>query len=410
MLLKLLSLSIAFTVVFGAHAQEYRLRGKITNATLEPLPYASIRVKELQTGTTSDKEGNFILQLEPGKYDIIISMLGYKPQVITIAITKNYVQNIILEQEDAQMQAVQVVGIKKDKAEEYVRNVIRNKDYILAASQTYSCNVYIKASDENDFTKNKNKKDTAAKVNNPVARLNLAEIFLKVDHAYPDKIKEERTGVKIWGNRDGLFYLTTTDGDFNFYNNLVQLPALAKIPMLSPVSYSGLVAYKYKTINTRKENGHNIYTIRVTPTKLGNALVTGEMDIMDSAWVVLKTHFEMPKYHLVEYDFFAVDQQYEWVNNKAWMPVRQEFTYLTKTGKSKQSGRTIALYSDYNVDTNFAKKHFTTAVSSTAQEAYQRDSSFWTTVRKEPLTEKEIRFIQYRDSVVRDHTTIAYQE
>jgi hypothetical protein len=98
------------------------------------------------------------------------------------------------------------------------------------------------------------------------------------------------------------------------------------------------------------------------------------------------------------------------VNNKAWMPVRQEFTYLTKAGKSKQSGRTIALYSDYNVDTSFAKKHFTTEVSSTAQEAYQRDSSFWTTVRKEPLTEKELRFIQYRDSVVRAHTTIAYQD
>lgn len=410
MLLKLLSLCVAFTVVFGAQAQEYRLTGKITNTKLEPLPYASIRVKELQTGTTSDKEGNFILQLEPGKYDIIISMLGYKPQVITIAITKNYEQNIILEQEDGQMQTVQVVGIKKDKAEEYVRNVIRNKDNILRASQTYSCNVYIKAGDENDFTRKKKIKDTAAKVNNPVARLNLAEIFLKVDHAYPDKIKEERTGVKIRGSREGLFYLTTTDGDFNFYNNLVHLPALAKIPMLSPVSYSGLVAYKYKTINTRKENGHNVYTIRVTPTKLGNALVTGEMEIMDSAWVVLKTHFEMPKYHLVEYDFFAVDQQYEWVNSKAWMPVRQEFTYLTKSGKSKQSGRTIALYSDYNVDTSFAKKHFTTEVSSTAQEAYQRDSSFWKTVRKEPLTEKEIRFIQYRDSVVRAHTTIAYQD
>ena len=85
---------------------------------------------------------------------------------------------------------------------------------------------------------------------------------------------------------------------------------------------------------------------------MGNALVTGEMEIMDSAWVLLRTHFEIPQFHMVEYDYFSVDQQYQWVNNKAWMPVRQQFTYLTKAGKSKQSGNTIALFSDYNVDTS----------------------------------------------------------
>lgn len=405
---KLLFTILFFTCFSVVTAQEYLVTGTVTNAKLEPLPYVSVRVKELQTGTTTDKAGIYKLQLEPGKYDLVFSMVGYKTQVITIAITKNYTQNIILQlDEESMMNAVQVTGIKKDHAEEYVRNVIRNKDVILGASQNYSCNIYIKATDENDFTQKKKVKDTARTIN-PAARMNMAEIYLKADYSYPNKIKEERTGVKIRGSKEGLFFLTTTDGDFNFYNNLVQLPALAKIPMLSPISYSGLVAYKYKTVNTRKEHGRNIYTIRVTPTKLGNALVSGEMEIMDSAWVILQTHFEMPKFHLVEYDYFSVDQKYEWVNGKAWMPVRQEFNYLTKAGKSKQSGSTIAMYSNYVVDTSFAKKHFGTEISTTTQQAYERDSGFWKTVRTEPLSEKEIKFIQYRDSVVRAHTTTAY--
>ena len=408
MRLKLLFALLFFTCISAAMAQEYLVTGTVTNAKLEPLPYVSVRVKELQTGTTTDKAGIYKLQLESGKYDLVFSMVGYKTQVITIAITKNYTQNIILPlDEESMMNAVQVTGIKKDHAEEYVRNVIRNKDVILGASQNYSCTVYIKATDENDFIKKKKVNDTVKTIN-PAARMNMAEIYLKADYSYPDKIREERTGVKIRGSKDGLFFLTTTDGDFNFYNNLVQLPALAKIPMLSPISYSGLVAYKYKTINTRKEKGRNIYTIRVTPGKLGNALVSGEMEIMDSAWVILQTHFEMPKFHLVEYDYFSVDQKYEWVNGKAWMPVRQEFNYLTKAGKSKQSGSTIAMYSNYVVDTSFAKKHFGTEISTTTQQAYERDSGFWKTVRTEPLTEKEIKFIQYRDSVVRAHTTAAY--
>jgi hypothetical protein len=47
-------------------------------------------------------------------------------------------------------------------------------------------------------------------------------------------------------------------------------------------------------------------------------------------------------------------------------------------------------------------------VSSTKQEAYEKDSSFWNTARTEPLTPKELRFIQFRDSIYRATHTKAY--
>ena len=409
---KLLLLSYCFTGAFilQTHAQEYLLTGKIINAALEPLAYASVSIKELQTGAATDDNGNFKFQLEAGKYDIVVAMMGYKTQVLTITITKNYTLNIIMEAEKAKLLGdVQVVGSRKDRAEEIVRNVIRNKEALLENAATYNCNIYIKATDENSFVaKLKKKNADTSTLHRQLDAMNMAEVFLKLDHAYPNKTKEERTGVKIRGNSESLFYLTTTDGDFNFYKNLVQLPALSAMPMLSPVSNSGLVAYKYKTLRIRKEKNRTVYTIKVTPTKLGNALVTGEMEIMDSAWVLLSTHFELPKFHLTEYDYFSVDQQYEWVNNKAWMPVRQDFIYLTKAGKKSQSGRTTAFFSDYKIDTSFSRKHFGSEVSSTTQQAYERDSSFWDNIRKEPLTEKEVRFINYRDSIKRVRTTAAY--
>lgn len=396
--------------VLQTHAQEYLLTGKIINAALEPLPYASVNIKELQTGTTTDDQGDFKFQLEAGKYDIVVSIVGYKTQVLTITITKAYTLNILMEPEKAALLGeVQVVGSRKDRAEEIVRNVIRNKEAILQNAATYSCDIYIKATDENSFiSKPKKKAADTNKLHIQFNAMNMAEVFLKLDHAFPNKIKEERTAVKIRGNSESLFYLTTTDGEFNFYKNLVPLPALSVMPMLSPISNSGLVAYKYKTLRIRKEKNRVIYTIKVTPTKLGNALVSGEMEIMDSAWVLLSSYFELPKFHLTEYDFFSVGQQYEWVNNKAWMPVRQGFTYLTKAGKKSLSGRTTAIFSGYTIDTSFTKKHFGTEVSATAQQAYDRDSSFWDNIRKEPLTEKEVRFINYKDSLKRAHTTTVY--
>jgi len=95
---KLLLVTFIFTTSNALHtqAQEYLLSGKITNSKLEPLPYASIRIKELKTGTTADNNGAFSLQVEAGKYDLIVTMMGYKTQVITVAITKDYRQNIKL--------------------------------------------------------------------------------------------------------------------------------------------------------------------------------------------------------------------------------------------------------------------------------------------------------------------------
>ena len=73
-----------------------------------------------------------------------------------------------------------------------MRNVIRNKEKILEGSRTYSCNVYIKATDENDFSKKKKVNDTIAAQRNPVAGMSMTEVYLKLDYAYPNKIKEER--------------------------------------------------------------------------------------------------------------------------------------------------------------------------------------------------------------------------
>ncbi|MEO7767709.1 MAG: DUF5686 family protein, partial [Ferruginibacter sp.] len=353
--------------VTPATAQEYLLTGKILNARLEPLAFATVSIKELKSSVTADQSGNFKFQIEAGKYDLIVTMMGYKSQVLTITLTNDYPLNIIMEEDKTKLLGeVQVVGSKKDRAEEIVKNVIRNKERLLENANTYSCNIYIRATDENNFIAKPKKGITdSALQQKALAAMNMAEVYLTTDYAYPGKIKEERTAVKIRGNSESLFYLTTTDGDFNFYKNLVQLPALSTMPMLSPISNSGLFAYKYKTLRIRKEKNRTIYTIRVTPVKLGNALVTGEMEIMDSAWVLLSTHFELPKFHLTEYDYFSVTQQYEWVNEKAWMPSRQEFAYFTKAGKNSLSGRTVAVFSDYKIDTSFAKKHFTTEISST---------------------------------------------
>jgi len=402
----LLILSVCTFFCAYAKGQALKVYGKITNNRLEPLAFASVQVKELQQGTISKENGMYELSLEQGKYDLVISMVGYKTQIITVIVQKaEYIQNVIMEPNDsAGLSAVIIKGKSKDRSEEIIRHVIRNKETIQAAAGPYSCHVYIKAVQEDSITAKRKKKpvkaDTASALNKnaDLDKMTMAEILLQLDHA-PQGIKEQRLGVTQKGNTTGLFYLSTTDGDFSLYNNLIKTPAVSATPFLSPVSYSGLLAYRFKIIRTEKQNGHKIYVISVKPRQISNATVEGEMTIADSLWVILHARFRLPAYHLPEYDFFEVDQQYQLIADTAWMLNRQQFTYYSKSNKAKTSGVTTATYTQYELHKQFEKKHFGVEVSATTTEAYERDSNFWKASRTEPLTAKELRFIHYKDSI-----------
>lgn len=389
---------------FVASAQVYKVNGKVTNAKLEPLSFATVLVQELQRGATTKDDGTFELLLEEGNYNLVVSIIGYKTRKLNVVVSKDATQNILLEEDDSQLAEVVISGRRKDAAEEIIRNVIRQKEKTTSASGAYSCTVYIKASQQDSVrqkkelpaaSNKKKEKDSGLYYNN----MALAEIYLNLDYAGPGRLKENRTGVKKTGPSENLFYLSATEGNFDFYENLIKVPAIAATPFLSPISYSGLIAYRYKTKKITTVGKHKLYTITVRPTQLSNATVSGELVISDSDWTIRKTHFSFPKYHMPEYENFEITQEYNLVNNAAWMLSSQEFIYSSKLKRGKLSGQTVVTYKDYELLKKFARGHFGTEVSATTEEAYERDSTFWQTVRTVPLTPKEVQFIQYKDSV-----------
>lgn len=407
---------LSFLVLSVVHAQTtYKIYGKITNNKLEPLAFVSVQLKQSQSGTITREDGTYGLTVEEGTYDLMVSMIGYKPQTIKLTVTQDYQQNIILEEDDTKTMEDIVIRIKvRDRSEEIIKNVIQNKEGIQNAAGPYSARLYIKAIQEDSTIsrKDRSKVDSSffQNPNSDLTNMTMAEILLHLDYESEQRIKEERLGVKVNGTPVNLYYLSATEGDFNFYNNLVKVPSISTIPFLSPISYSGLLAYKFKMLKIEKKDGHRTYTISVKPRQISNATVEGEITIQDSTWAILHDKFRFPSYHLPEYDFFEVEQQYSFVQNKAWMLDKQLFTYYTKSNKRKLSGQTLVTYSDYELNKQFSRRHFGVEVSATAQEAYEKDSSFWETVRTQPLSEKELRFIRYKDSIYRVSLTQAYQD
>ena len=71
------------------NAQTFTLKGKVVDENNEPLPGATILVKETNKGTSTDFDGKFNVNLPKGKYTIQVSFIGYKTVSKGIALTKN---------------------------------------------------------------------------------------------------------------------------------------------------------------------------------------------------------------------------------------------------------------------------------------------------------------------------------
>jgi hypothetical protein len=397
-------LLIVLILPVALFSQTYRLTGKVANKQLEPLSFASVQVKGHKFGQITKEDGTYVLNLEEGQYEIVVTMIGYQPRVVPVTVNKNTEQNFILEEENKDLGEVVIKAKLKDRAEEIIRKVIAIKDSLDAASGAYTCNIYIKATQQQDsfFIKGNKAKPDTINLPNPYGGLDkmaMAEVSMKYDHGTGQQYKEERLGVTKRGETGNLFYLSATEGEFNLYNNLIKIPGVSQIPFISPVSYSGLVAYRFKTIKRERVGKHWNYIISIRPRQLSNATVEGEITISDSSLTILHAKFTLPNFHTPEYDFFEIEQDYGFVNNNAWMITRQKFTYYSKYGKGKKSGETIAVFRNYELNKKFNKGYFGNEVSVTSVAAYHRDSLFWNQIRTEPLTGKEMRFIQYKDSI-----------
>ena len=110
--MKSLFLTLIALISFNLYAQETgAVSGLLTDKEFnnEPLAFANILIKDTAKGTTSDFDGNYLLEnLEPGKYTIVYSFVGYKTvEVETIVEAgKTNTINVILEANSASLDEV----------------------------------------------------------------------------------------------------------------------------------------------------------------------------------------------------------------------------------------------------------------------------------------------------------------
>lgn len=405
--------------------------GRVTNDFGESVPYANILVQELGTGTTTDANGEYILNLDTeGNYRLIYSSLGYASQKVEIVLgLESKTVDVVLKTSDVQLEAITVKATGKDPAYGIIRNVVRNKARHLKAADSYRTKIYVKAREDTERTEKQRKQPAAEPEEesengapDPFAEeerrrkqmmsdLQLLEMEVVLNYQQPRQFKEERTAYHAYGNVKGLFIPRFGETDFNFYRNMIGLTGISDAPVISPLSNTGILSYKFKLESTTLEGSQIVYQIRVKPRKSGNNTCEGTLWINADSWTINRLDLTFSKYPLKFFDDFRLEQTYTQYQDSLWIVNKQTFHYLAKANKQTTfRGSTTLSYSDYEHNYAFPAKFFGNEVAVTEREAYKRDSSYWKNSRTVALTPEEERLIFVRDSVKAVTNSKAYQD
>src|SRR5690554_2072544 len=101
--------TICCTVVI--FAQSATIHGTIKSNSDEEIPFATLYIKELERGVSSDENGAFEMNLPPGQWSVDISAVGYHHQIRTISLReKQDIELNIRMRTDALLETVEVFG------------------------------------------------------------------------------------------------------------------------------------------------------------------------------------------------------------------------------------------------------------------------------------------------------------
>ncbi len=125
---KPIALLAGLVLTFSLHAQTV-IKGKVTDSKGQAVPGASVQIKNTGAGTSSNTEGVYQLNvnLKNGKYDVVISSVGFKSSEKTITIsnaTGNFSFDASLKEDATGLDEVVVTGTSQGTTKKQLGNFV----------------------------------------------------------------------------------------------------------------------------------------------------------------------------------------------------------------------------------------------------------------------------------------------
>jgi len=366
--------------------------GEITDNDTNKLPYANVFVKNSTIGTTSNFNGNYFFNLKPGNYTLVYSYMGYVPveKQIQLVSGQKLVLNVDLPKSDIQMHAVEIVANKRNKADEILKRVRKNKSDYKRRIKDYECTCYAKTSIEkqkiqNSDDSNKVKFDKNEDFGTYLSResMNLIEYVSKIyfkslnkrkerilayhDYSMKKPINLEYTVSVGYGEHNiaprsfentNPYLFFENNLEFEFYKNLLDFPGLCEQPIVSPISSTSDLNYKFVFVQSFYDDTVKVDEIEVIPRNKVDALFYGFIYIDDAKSALKAVNLSINKAALTVFKNFNIVQNYTLVNDSVFLPTKTDVKYLIKNSDENILGYSTILKEDYKINNNLSSKMF----------------------------------------------------
>ncbi|MDN5284177.1 MAG: carboxypeptidase-like regulatory protein [Mucilaginibacter sp.] len=394
--MKFTLLSILFFVsIIPVFAQQLSISGKITDDNNNPVPFASIYIKNTTKGTSANSEGVYKLQLNAGNYELQYKAVGYTQQSKQVELNGNQEINIALKTETYQLKTVAIHAGSEDPAYAIIRKAIKKRKTYLNEVNAYTCDIYIKGLQKLlaapkkflgfDVQKATNE---AGLDSNRTGIVYLSESESKYSFIKPNKVHEVQVSSKVSGSNRAFSFNRASDMAVNFYENFETWDGLSNRPLVSPIADNALFYYNYKWMGISIENGETINKILVSPKRAHDPCFEGYIYILDDSWRLSALQLYITKKANINLvDTLKVNQQFYPVNSTAWMPATVKFEFTGGLLGFKIGGYYISIYKNYDLNPSFEKVNFAEVLR--IDKGVSKDSAYWNQERPIPLTDEE---------------------
>lgn len=411
-------LSVLLQILFSS-AFAGRVTGIVTDEKNNALPFASILIKGSTRGTTTNNEGKYFLELEPGNYTIVAQYVGYGRVEKKITIDKNNIElNFQLSQQQLMLNNVVVKSGGEDPAYEIIRNAIRKRKDYNDPLDSFTCEAYIKTLIKTRKLPDKilGKKipetdrkqmgvDSAGK-----GIIYLSESLTKIAYKRPDKTKlEVLSGRESGSNGYGFNFPVFV----NFYENNVNVLTTQFAPrgFVSPIADGALNFYKYHYLGSFYEDGKLINQIQVIPKRKFEPLFSGTINITEDDWRIHSLDLLLTKQSQLELlDTLRIKQIHFPVTNDIWR-TKDEVIYFTFSFLGVDAtGNFLNVYNKYELNPSFTKKYFNNIIIKYDTAINKKSKNYWDSIRPVPLEPEELKDYTIKDSIYKTEKDSAFSK
>jgi ribosomal protein L19 len=442
---KYFSILLIFFSISIVNGYSQGIKGFVNNTNYEPMEFATIYVKELGTGSSTNIEGYFQMYLNPGTYNLVFQHLGFKAKELKVTIGTTFSElKILMEPETIVLKSVVVTANNEDPAYTIMRKAISKAKYHKQQLNSFEAEVYIKGSGrllDSPFFLRKTIEKEGIDSTSSFTSESVSLIKYLRPNTYEEKVISIRSKGEDYGTNPNSFILGS-------------LYDPKYVDAISPLSPKAFGYYKFEYLGTKLERGYEISKIRVTPRSRGDGVFWGIISIVEDEWSIQSTNLYMQNVGIL----FNIRQIYEPIETIAWLPISHkfdvtgkffgfkfEYQYLSTMGKytielnqdlapkfeivdeniekelakeldnkpseeienslsqggevtRKQFRKLIKEYEKEEknrIDEPLVESNFTYTVDSTAKNS---DSLYWSRIRPVPLTEYEVKGYHKMDS------------